>query len=238
MISVVRAAGGLIVCGLLLAACAGASTSEKPMLLSPEADLFLQIYLNGGHQGRSALAVTEDGARTFEAYCNATCNGQYNISQEAINGCEKFGHGRCVILASNGVARRPYEVDPVAKQAFKERTAQALYEAGIPRFATEERIRQALIGNSIVLTNDSGETWAEYYDTDGTIHGRDWDGTEFAGNWKIDGNTLCADYSSVGEDWCGQFVEHNDGSIAYYKDGKFQKTYLKSILKPGNPQQL
>jgi hypothetical protein len=95
-----------------------------------------------------------------------------------------------------------------------------------------------LSGNSIVLTNDSGKVWAEYYDTDGTIRGRDWDGTGFAGNWKIDGSTLCVDYSSNGEDWCGQFIEGDDGSIAYYKDGKFQKTYPKSVIKPGNPQQL
>lgn len=238
MSSAMRAACGPVVWGLLLAACAGSSTSEKPLLLSPGASMLLDLYLNIGHQGRSAMAVTEDGALTFEAYCNATCNGQYNISQEAISGCEKFGRGRCVILASNGVIRRAYTVDPVANQAAKEMIVQALEKERASRFATGERIREALVGNSIVLTNDGGGIWAEYYDANGTIRGRDWHGNQFAGNWKIDKSTLCVDYSSVGEDWCGQFIEGEEGSIDYYKDGKFQKTYPRSVLQQGNPQKL
>ena len=63
MISAVRAACGLMVCGLLLAACAGANTNEKSLVISPEANRWLQIYTSGGHQGRSALAVNEGGTQ-------------------------------------------------------------------------------------------------------------------------------------------------------------------------------
>ena len=230
MISAVRAACGLIVCGLLLAACAGASTSDKPLVLSPGANILLQVYLMGGHQGRSALAVNEGGTHTFEAYCNTACNGQFNISQEAIKGCEKFHQGRCVILAANGRAKRPYvvagDLPALPSQSVK------------TDFVSGDRIRQELVGNSIVEANLEGLTWVEYFAPDGTLRGRADDGRRFDGSWKIDGNTLCVDYHSIASDWCGQFAEGADGSINYYKDGRFAKTFPRSVLQKGNPQNL
>jgi hypothetical protein len=229
MISAVRAACGLMVCGLLLAACAGASTSEKPLVISPVTNIWLQVHLRGG-QGRSALAVNEDGTHTFEAYCNSACNGQYNLSQEAIKGCEKFGHGRCVILAANGVLKRRYTVVG---------NLPALPSQGVTAdFVSGDRIRQELAGNSIVEANLEGKIWAEYFAPDGTLRGRTDDGRRFDGSWKIEGNTLCVDYHSIARDWCGQFAEGADGSIDYYKDGKFRKNYPRAVLQKGNPQNL
>jgi hypothetical protein len=229
MISAVRAACGLIVCGLLLAACAGASTSDKPLVLSPEANLILQVYLKG-EKGRSALAVNQGGTHTFEAYCRTACHGQYNIGQEAIKGCEKFGHGRCVLLAANGIVKRPYVVAG---------DLPALPSQGVRTdFVSGDRIRQELVGNSIVQANLEGETWVEYFAPDGALRGRADDGRRFDGSWKIDGNTLCVDYHSIASDWCGQFTEGADGSINYYKDGKFAKTFPRSVLQKGNPQNL
>jgi hypothetical protein len=49
---------------------------------------------------------------------------------------------------------------------------------------------------------------------------------------------LCVDYRSIARDWCGQFAEASDGSIDYYKDGKFRKNYARSVLQKGNPQNL
>ena len=34
------------------------------------------------------------------------------------------------------------------------------------------------------------------------------------------------------------FAEGADGSIDYYKDGKFRKNYPRSVLQKGNPQNL
>jgi len=230
MISAVRAACGLIVCGLLLAACAGADTNEKPLVLSPEANIWLQIYTRGGHQGRSALAVNEGGTHTFEAYCNTACNGQYNISQEAIKGCEKFHQGRCVILAANGVVKRPYTVAG-GSPGLPSQGVAANYVSG-------DRIRQELAGNSIVQANADGRIWAEYFAPDGTLRGRTEDGRRFDGSWTIEGKTLCVDYRSIASDWCGEFVEAADGSIDYYREGKFRKNYPRSVLQKGNPQNL
>lgn len=227
MMSAVRAACGLIVCGLLLAACAGASTSDKPMVISPVTDLLLQVYLRGGQPGRSAFAVSADGMYSFEAYCNGACNGQYNFSQEAIKGCERLGHGRCVILAANGVVKRSYTVDGELPQLQH-----------LPDLISGDRIRLELAGNSIVEANAEGKIWAEYFSPDGTLRGRTDDGRRFDGSWKIDGNTLCVDYHSIARDWCGQFAEGADGSIDYYNDGKFRKTYPRSVLQKGNPQNL
>jgi hypothetical protein len=231
MISAVRAACGLIVCGLLVAACAGASTSDKPLVLSPEANIYVQVYLDIGHQGRSALAVNEGGTHTFEAYCNSACNGQYNIGQEAIKGCERFGHGRCVILAANGVVKRPYTVAGGSISALPSQGVTGDYVSG-------DRIRQELVGNSVVEAIAEGKIWAEYFAPDGTLRGRTSDGRPFDGFWTIEGNTLCVDYNGTAPGWCGQFAEGADGSIDLYRNGKFRRTYPRSVLQKGNPQNL
>jgi hypothetical protein len=112
MFSWIKAAGGLAVCGLLLAACAGVSTSDKPLVISREINDHFQKYLHEIQQGRAgAFAVNEDGNAAFYDICESgSCNGQYNFSSKAIKGCEKFGRGHCMILASNGVVKRPYTV--------------------------------------------------------------------------------------------------------------------------------
>lgn len=233
MISAVRAACGLIVCGLLLAACAGASTStsEKPLVISPATNVFFQAYLSST-SSRSAFAVSEDGSASFYSYCGlGTCNGLSNIGKEAIKGCEELGQGRCVVLGSNGIVKRPYVVAgglPALPSQGVRTTA----------FVSGDRIREELVGNSIVEANLEGNTWVEYFAPDGTLRGRTDDGRRFDGSWKIDGNTLCVDYHSIASDWCGQFAEGADGSINYYKDGKFSKTFPRSVLQKGNPQNL
>jgi hypothetical protein len=231
MISAVRAACGLITCGLLLAACAGASTNEKPLVLSPGVNIMLQLYLMGEQQGRSALAVNEGGTHTFETYCRTACNGQYNISQEAIKGCERHHRGRCVILAANGRAKQTYTVAGGSIGGLPPQGVAANYVSG-------DRIRQELAGNSIVEATSEGKVWAEYFAPDGTLRGRTDDGRRFDGLWTIEGKTLCVDYRSIARDWCGEFVEGADGSIDYYREGKFRKNYPRSILQKGNPQNL
>src|SRR5687767_14383192 len=230
MISAVRAACGLMVCGLLLAACAGANTNEKPLVISPVTNAFFQAYLSST-SSRSAFAVSEDGEASFYSYCaSGTCNGLNNIGTEAIKGCEKSGHGRCVVLGSNGIVKRPYVVAG---------DLPALPSQGVRTdFVSGDRIRQELVGNSIVQANLEGKTWVEYFAPDGTLRGRADDGRRFDGSWKIDGNTLCVDYHSIASDWCGQFAEGADGSINYYKDGRFAKTFPRSVLQKGNPQNL
>ncbi|HEV8391565.1 MAG TPA: hypothetical protein VGQ35_17065 [Dongiaceae bacterium] len=157
-----------------------------------------------------------------------TCNGLSNIGREAIKGCEKSGHGRCVVLGSSGIVKRPYTVAP----------GSIALPPGMTRFVLGDRIRQELAGNSIVEASAEGKVWAEYFAPDGTLRGRTDDGRRFDGSWKIEGNTLCVDYRSIARDWCGQFAEASDGSIDYYKDGRFQKNYSRSILQKGNPQEL
>ena len=230
MISAVRAACGLIVCGLLLAACAGTNTNEKPLVISPATNVFFQAYLSST-SSRSAFAVSEDGEASFYSYCGSgTCNGLNSIGMEAIKGCEKSGRGRCVVLAVNGIVKRPYVVAG---------DLPALPQQGVRTdFVSGDRIRQELVGNSIVQANLEGLTWVEYFAPDGTLRGRADDGRRFDGSWKIDGNTLCVDYHSIASDWCGQFAEGTDDPINYYKDGKFAKTFPRSVLQKGNPQNL
>lgn len=96
----------------MLQACAAEKSSGEPIVISREANDHLQKYLREADAGRmGAFAVAEDGGAAFYSICESgSCNGQYNFSADAIKGCEKFGRGRCVILASNGVIKRPYKV--------------------------------------------------------------------------------------------------------------------------------
>jgi hypothetical protein len=228
----VRVGCVLATCGMLLAACAGASSSNEPLAIAPTTNAYFQAYLETGDDSSSAFAVSEDGQYSFYSYCESGgCNGQYSFSREAIRGCEKLGHGRCVVLGSNGVVRRPYVVAGGSTSALPSQGMASDFVSG-------DRIRQELAGNSIVEPISEGKVWAEYFAPDGTLRGRTEDGRRFDGSWKIDGNTLCVDYRSIASDWCGQFAEGADGSIDYYRDGKFAKTYPRSVLQTGNPENL
>lgn len=233
MVSALRAACGLIVCGLLLAACAGGTGDGKPIVITPAVAAHLEEYQGQVDAGRSAaFAVNEAGDASFYAYCESGgCHGVYNFSSKAIQGCEKYGRGRCFILSVNGSAKRPYIVGNGSTSALPSQGVTTAFVSG-------DRIRQELVGNSIVEANFEGKIWAEYFAPDGTLRGRTDDGRPFDGSWKIEGDTLCVDYSSIARDWCGQFAEGADGSIDYYRDGKFRKTYPRSVLQKGNPQNL
>jgi hypothetical protein len=225
----------LAVAGLLLGGCASQPEVTEPLVITKKVEDHLQKYLAEVAAGRQgAFAVTLTGNSSYYSVCESgACNGQFNFSNEAIRGCENYGQGRCVVLSSNGIIRHRYIVEGTSAAAMQQS------EVGEPvQFVSGEQIRQELIGNSIVEPNSSGKAWIEYFDPNGAVRGRSREGTAFSGAWTITGNTLCVDYTSIGEDWCGQFAEGSDGSIDYYRDGKFRKTYPRSVLQSGNPQKL
>lgn len=117
MVSSLKAACCLAVCAVLLSACAGGGASEQPsgksLIISRQVDAHFQKYLRDVRSGKAgAFAVSEDGTAAFYSMCESgACSGQYHFSSEAVRGCEKFGRGRCVVLASNGVVKRPYKVE-------------------------------------------------------------------------------------------------------------------------------
>jgi hypothetical protein len=242
MFNWVKAACGLAACGLFLVACASEGTvgqssgsSDKPLVISAQVAAHLEQYQGEIDAGRSgAFAVNEAGNVAFYSICDhGNCHGVYNFSSKAIRGCEKFGRGRCVILAANGSIKRPYTVGDSLESLLSQ-----LQAPSAPDFFSGDRIRRELSGNSIIEANFEGKIWAEYFDPSGALRGRTEDGRLFDGAWKIDGNTLCVDYNSIARDWCGEFAEASDGSIDYYKDGKFRKNYSRSVLQKGNPQKL
>jgi hypothetical protein len=231
----------------LLSACAGGETggqpSGKPLVISPQANDHLRKYMAEIAAGRAgAFAVAENGGAAHYTVCESgSCNGQYHFSSLAIKGCERAGSGRCVILASNGVIKRPYTVGD-STDALSAKLQALLNEQDAPlvnpEYVSGDRIRKALIGNSFVEENAEGKIWAEYYDPSGAVRGHNWRGKRFAGTWKIEGNKMCVDYTSIGNDWCGQFAEGKGGAIESYKDGRLLRTYPKSVLQAGNPRKL
>jgi hypothetical protein len=233
-----RSLARALACGLALASCAGqggGSSSDKPLVISQQVADHFEKYKAEIAAGRSgAFAVTESGTSAFYSVCDhGNCHGQYSFGSEALKGCQKYGRGRCVLLATNSVVKRSYTVGDSLASLL------AQLPPGKPdEFVSGDRIRQRLVGNSIVEKDVDGRIWAEYFDPDGTLRGRTSDGRTFGGTWKITGDTLCVDYRAIARDWCGQFADGSDGSFDYYRDGKFRKSYSPAVLQQGNPQNL
>jgi hypothetical protein len=97
----------------LLAGCATEPETSEPLVITKSVDAHLQKYLAEVAAGRQgAFAINLNGNAAYYSICESgTCNGQYNFSNDAIRGCEKYGQGRCVVLSSNGVMRRKYTVE-------------------------------------------------------------------------------------------------------------------------------
>lgn len=110
---VIRAIAGLFLCAGWLSACAGPNHRQPdgpPIIITRQVEAHLQTYfrtLGGG--GTGAFAVSESGTVGFFAYCSTGhCRGQFGYTNEALQHCEGFGQGHCVILAINHEIVRPY----------------------------------------------------------------------------------------------------------------------------------
>jgi hypothetical protein len=82
------------------------------MVITRQVEAHLQRYfklLGGGRTG--AFAVSEHGTIGYYAYCSTgNCRGQYSFVNEALQHCEGFGQGNCLILALNRQLQRPYRL--------------------------------------------------------------------------------------------------------------------------------
>lgn len=81
-------------------------------MISRQVESHLQNYFRMLGAGRTgAFAVSEHGTVGFYAFCSTgQCRGQYSFINEALQHCQGFRQGPCVILAVNREIRRPYRV--------------------------------------------------------------------------------------------------------------------------------
>lgn len=109
----------ILMCALVatfaLAGCAGPNHTQpngEPIYISRQVETHLKSYLRMMGAGREgAFAVSEKGTVGFFTYCSASeCRSQANFANEAVQHCEGFGQGHCVVLAVNGDIRRPYKL--------------------------------------------------------------------------------------------------------------------------------
>jgi len=105
----------ILISAFAVTGCAGPNHRQptgEPIVISRQVEAHLQAYfrmLSGGRQG--AFAVSEKGTVGFYAYCSSSeCRSQANFANEAVQHCEGFGQGPCVILAVNREIRRPYRL--------------------------------------------------------------------------------------------------------------------------------
>lgn len=99
----------------LLSACAGPNHRQpegEPIVITRQVEAHLRGYFRMLGAGRTgAFAVSEHGTIGFYAFCaSGQCRGQYSFINEALQRCQGFGQGRCVILAVNREIRRPYRL--------------------------------------------------------------------------------------------------------------------------------
>jgi len=91
--------------------------------------------------------------------------------------------------------------------------------------ATGEEIKAAIPGNTVQGSMATSGVYTEFYGADGVIKGKD-----YAGKWRINGDTMCFQYGQDPEA-CWQ-VKLDGDQVTWVKDGKDDGT--GTIVK-GNP---
>jgi len=78
-------------------------------------------------------------------------------------------------------------------------------------------IKGAVSGMTVEGMMNDGMAYSEYYDEDGTIKGKD-----YQGKWMVEGDMMCFVYKEDGSDKaCWQVARTADG-VAWMKDGKVE----------------
>jgi hypothetical protein len=94
-------------------------------------------------------------------------------------------------------------------------------------------------GNTASGKTAKGERWAEYYLTDGEIHGL-WQGKDhYSGTWSVVGDKFCAKYPKSPESNYCERVGVDGTVLTYFKDdGSVDEGGSPYTLEPGNPNNL
>ena len=88
--------------------------------------------------------------------------------------------------------------------------------------ATGAEIRAAISGNTVQGNMDSSGPYAEFYESGGTIKGKD-----YTGKWSVEGDTMCFEYDGSPKDcWA---VEISGDQVRWIKGSASQGT--GTILK-------
>ena len=98
--------------------------------------------------------------------------------------------------------------------------------------ASDDQIRQALVGNTISGEED-GKTFSEYFNPDGRVLGEGGEG-RFSGHWHIAGGQMCVRYAEpTGSEsiWECSRIDV-EGSAVTWSDEEGKTVFT---LTPGNP---
>jgi hypothetical protein len=90
---------------------------------------------------------------------------------------------------------------------------------------TGDQITQLLSGKTVTGAMESGGDYAEFYQADGTIKGKD-----YTGSWSVEGDSMCFQYGSDPKD-CWQVGADGD-NVEWIKDGMVEGT---GLIVDGNP---
>lgn len=90
---------------------------------------------------------------------------------------------------------------------------------------TGDQIRALVGGNTVEGAMVATGAYAEFYQVDGTIKGKD-----YTGAWSIDGDSMCFQYGTDPKS-CLQVGREGD-EVQWMKDGKVDGT---GTVAPGNP---
>ena len=90
---------------------------------------------------------------------------------------------------------------------------------------TAEQIRAAIAGNTVQGSMEGSGAYAEFYQADGTIKGKD-----YTGVWSVEGDAMCFQYGADPKS-CWQVAGEGD-QVQWIKDGKVEGT---GTVVAGNP---
>ena len=79
--------------------------------------------------------------------------------------------------------------------------------------ATGDQIRAAIADSTVTGNMDASGPYAEFYQADGTIKGKDYQGT-----WTVEGDTMCFAYPDTPKDCYALDIEADQ--VRWLKDGK------------------
>ena len=89
--------------------------------------------------------------------------------------------------------------------------------AGYPAttYLTADEVRATLVGYTL-----TGKDWAEFYQSDGTLHGRlRTFGLNYDGKWKVVDGKVCYEYQDPAQNRCSRLMRDGDTVRHFTVDG-------------------
>lgn len=213
--------------GLALATAAVGPAAADKMEISPyvyENYQDFQKKISGFEV--AVFAVSENGLDSYYVYCDVNCS-MSSLAKEAVQKCERRANNPCKVMAVNRDLRIEYEVYKATKSLSSD-------DQILANRLGAEKLKSAIVGNTVQGEYPNGVKWAEFYDPNGEIRGHDATHGDYSARYTLKDDLICYDYSGSDDDWCAQ-VSDGGSQIYFLKDGELVTFIRNASFVSGNP---